>query len=431
MNDLLLPMFLAGISCLAAGAQEAVRPSIAGRAWVVFTYRVIGNGERELADFDSEEEAIRYERQLTERTDFWSGTLYGRKQRIAPQNGTVPGPNREERGWDPSAQAFLDNVAETTRNVLEKSIQDVQNAAERANEARQLLIGEVPALAEAKFLEVNRLIAAYQAEVNRVNRGPGGELFRLAPKIQLLPDFIGNAAVEWRSANERREALLPNGRLIELEAAKLQKDRDLLVQARLAVESAGKPMNESEKQQRSVEVASYRQRLADFEARKSEMERQIVEAEAAVRAAFVRLRLPPLQLGNPPRSSEDAFIAGRGGQTGEVQVSLFWNNVNDLDLHVTCPSGERVSFGNKSSSCGGSLDVDMNAGGSHSNRAVENVVWAVAPRGRYVVQVNNYANHGAADPTEFVLRVRVAGREQRFQGRALAGQTVTVAEFTR
>ena len=47
-------------------------------------------------------------------------------------------------------------------------------------------------------------------------------------------------------------------------------------------------------------------------------------------------------------------------KSGEVQVSLFWSSKNDLDLHVVCPSGERIFYGNRNPASGGRLDVDMN-----------------------------------------------------------------------
>ena len=40
-----------------------------------------------------------------------------------------------------------------------------------------------------------------------------------------------------------------------------------------------------------------------------------------------------------------------GGKTGEVQLSLAWDDYNDLDLHVFCPSGERIYFNNKKRNC--------------------------------------------------------------------------------
>lgn len=63
--------------------------------------------------------------------------------------------------------------------------------------------------------------------------------------------------------------------------------------------------------------------------------------------------------------------------TGDIQATLRWNNLNDLDLHVTDPSGNEIFFGNKSSPTGGLLDVDNNAGcdESMSDRPVENIYW--------------------------------------------------------
>ena len=92
---------------------------------------------------------------------------------------------------------------------------------------------------------------------------------------------------------------------------------------------------------------------------------QAVGAASAGDADIVRDR-PPADLRQR--------LQREGARGGEVQVSLAWNNVNDLDLHVICPSGEEISYRNMRSRCQGRLDVDMNVRGNRpwSERPVEN-----------------------------------------------------------
>lgn len=98
-------------------------------------------------------------------------------------------------------------------------------------------------------------------------------------------------------------------------------------------------------------------------------------------------------------------------ETGFVQVTLRWSTEADVDLAVTDPLGETVSFGNQSVSSGGQLDVDANPGcGSPTNVPVENIIWPEgAPSGTYEVEVNLFADCDAGTSQDFVLSVTVGG----------------------
>ena len=121
---------------------------------------------------------------------------------------------------------------------------------------------------------------------------------------------------------------------------------------------------------------------------------------------------------------EDVFaerLGREGAASGEVQVSLIWFNKNDLDLSVVCPSGERISFDNKISNCGGRLDIDMNETGN-SEEPVENVFWEKdAPKGRYRVFVEHFEKHDSTDVTEFNILVSVEGNPREFKGQISSG----------
>ena len=116
-------------------------------------------------------------------------------------------------------------------------------------------------------------------------------------------------------------------------------------------------------------------------------------------------------------------VEREGGKTGEVQISLIWNNRNDLDLHVLCPSGERISFDHRRSADGGELDVDMNVRGE-STRPVENIFWPPKgmQKGIYRVFVHHYSQHGSPDPTRFTVRIIEDGKSRQFSGALSTGE---------
>jgi hypothetical protein len=107
---------------------------------------------------------------------------------------------------------------------------------------------------------------------------------------------------------------------------------------------------------------------------------------------------PPPPAPAPPQLGEDQTrVQQRGGRTGRLQVILAWDDPNDLDLKVVCPTGETVWANNKVACGGGRLDVDANCcqGQLFLDRPmrnpVENVVWQNPPQGRYRVVVDYFS----------------------------------------
>ena len=128
-----------------------------------------------------------------------------------------------------------------------------------------------------------------------------------------------------------------------------------------------------------------------------------------------------------PEVNMDERLEREGGASGEVQISLAWDDYNDLDLHLFCPSGERIYFNNKKSECGGVLDVDMNVR-PVSKTPVENVVWRQnAPLGTYKVGVHFYKHHRKRRTKrlcKFRLRVVTHGQSKEYLGSIKYGQAM-------
>jgi hypothetical protein len=97
--------------------------------------------------------------------------------------------------------------------------------------------------------------------------------------------------------------------------------------------------------------------------------------------------------------------------TGDVQVTLRWGSTADLDLAVTDPLGETVSFNQTTVSSGGQLDVDANAS-CLGDPPVENVFWPAgsAPSGSYTATVTYFGECNGEGPQGFSLTVVVDGR---------------------
>ena len=122
-------------------------------------------------------------------------------------------------------------------------------------------------------------------------------------------------------------------------------------------------------------------------------------------------------------------LAREGGKTGVVQISLAWDDYNDLDMHVFCPSGERIYFNNRKSACGGELDVDMNVR-PKSKKPIENVVWTdQAPDGEYKIGVHFYRHHRkrrTKKTCQFRLRVVTYGQAKEYSGELTHGDPMSL-----
>ncbi|NJO41251.1 MAG: hypothetical protein HC865_11525 [Cyanobacteria bacterium RU_5_0] len=119
----------------------------------------------------------------------------------------------------------------------------------------------------------------------------------------------------------------------------------------------------------------------------------------------------PFQASAPPNTPQLG--------TGDIQVTLRWATTDDLDLAVTDPDGENVTYFNRAISSGGQLDVDANAGCAEQNSTpIENIFWppSQAPQGNYTVTVSLYSRCQGSGSIPFTLTLLVQGTTQTFTG---------------
>lgn len=166
-------------------------------------------------------------------------------------------------------------------------------------------------------------------------------------------------------------------------------------------------------------------------------------ARLQLEAGRARLACPPIRRQaepqpqpqpEPPRNEDLDRARREGGRAGNVQVVLAWDDVNDLDLAIVCPNGQRLYFENRRA-CGAELDVDMNVVGGPraiSRQPVENVTWAGdPPQGAYRIEVTNYSrNPGGPASSPFRVTIRRPGQpDQVLRGTARPGETASVGGF--
>lgn len=154
-----------------------------------------------------------------------------------------------------------------------------------------------------------------------------------------------------------------------------------------------------------------------------------VQVSADASRATLVLRVAPTDgMGNIGEYAQIEIALVQSG-TGDVKITLSFDRVHDLDLHVIEPNGEEVSYLNDASATGGKLDLDTGlhcqAGGALS----ENIFWPPggAPSGEYRVTVHNYEQ---CTPGAITYTVRIAYDDSvtTYSGDFPDGSTGAVAE---
>ena len=229
----------------------------------------------------------------------------------------------------------------------------------------------------------------------------------------------------------RREQEEERRRLEEEEAALAEQQERLKKEQE---EQAERDRIEAEKAAEEARLAAERDAAAQAERDAEEAARQaeLAAAEeqrlAEIRAAQEKDALERRQAASRALEELRARLEREGARSSDVQVSLMWNNYNDLDLHVVCPSGERIHGGNRKSACGGELDVDANVR-PDSRKPIENVVWpeGEAPAGTYQVFVHYYKKHKkrrSKDPTKFQVIANAYGDLMEYTGELTFGEEI-------
>lgn len=137
---------------------------------------------------------------------------------------------------------------------------------------------------------------------------------------------------------------------------------------------------------------------------------------------------PNGSLGNGAESIEQRLYFA-GAKTGDIQISLAWNTVDDIDLWVGySPNNIRIDYINfmnrVSQLSGGMLDIDMNAhmfGLRHN--PVENIFWAKnrTPQGFYDVRVHFFRSWSGNMSVPVVVRVKILEEVKEYKVVCRAG----------
>jgi hypothetical protein len=118
---------------------------------------------------------------------------------------------------------------------------------------------------------------------------------------------------------------------------------------------------------------------------------------------------------------------------GDVKITLSFEPIHDLDLHVVEPDGSEIYFAHPTSRSGGKLDLDSGANCTPSVANAENIYWpaGAAPTGEYRVRVQDFepCDRGAIPFTVRIENGGVVDTYQKTFADLAQGSVIDVASF--
>ena len=111
---------------------------------------------------------------------------------------------------------------------------------------------------------------------------------------------------------------------------------------------------------------------------------------------------------------------------GDIQITLTWDNGNDLDLHVIDPNGEEIYFSNPRSESNGILDVD-----DRNGYGPENIYWETntALSGTYQVYIHYYSGSSSSNSSNYKVLINAFGLTKTFTGSITYDETIHITDF--
>lgn len=125
----------------------------------------------------------------------------------------------------------------------------------------------------------------------------------------------------------------------------------------------------------------------------------------------------------------DKRLSLAGAKTGDVQISMAWNSMDDIDLHVVFTaingSSENINWTNRFGRIYPSmLDIDMNANSFDLNpMPVENIFWQLNsnPKGSFDVYVHFYRSWTQNTRVPVIVIIKTNGEQKEYKHMAILG----------
>ena len=168
---------------------------------------------------------------------------------------------------------------------------------------------------------------------------------------------------------------------------------------------------------------------AVLEQQEADLRRQIAEAE---RACLPPEAEPVPETEAEPGSETDRRLEEAEAATGDLEITLTWEDKSDLDIAVECPTGDKINFRKTVvAACRGKLDVDMNnIPGNITSRPVEHVVFTDPLPGAYTITVTLFDNRPPPETHAFTVRIKSAAGSETLSGSVSPGRKTWTRSIT-